>query len=169
MKQLSAGLKLPSSRLLNTALLTNLYFPHRCDLFKMSEPNTISDTQRNPLQNRIADESYELAREDVPVFYSATPETDEAKLLGRIKQDNMFTLDRFVFPESVKVMDTWYLVFLSEGPNYQNIYVVQGNPESKNEHPLHLSISQNAQFIYGKRITSSNLPAGIEVRNPLQV
>jgi hypothetical protein len=164
MRLFSSGFNPNQSRVLRTKDLHAFYFPHRCDIFKLSALEPISDTEQNPSTLRVADGHYELSYQDVPCFFSATPETDQGSVLGRVKVSNIFTLDKFVFPEDVTILDTWYIVFLSKGNNYQNLYSVQGNPESKNPHPLHLD-NQNTQLVYGKRMPTSSLPVGLVIRN----
>ena len=116
--------------------------------------------ERNPTGLQVADGKYVLAtpegREGNPeaaiysCFFSPTPETDEALVMGRTKVANIFTLDKIVFPSGIEIKDTWALIVLVPGDNFGNIYVVQGNAQSANPMPF-WPAGATGQLVYMKR------------------
>ena len=163
MRQLRDQMSLPASRVVSTALLDRFNFPHLCDLYK---PSTLlhAPSQVDPAGLLIGDSSYTLAAQDVSVFFSPTPENDQPTIMGRTTEENIFTLDKFVFPSGIEVHDAWVLVFLSAGDNYRDLYFVRGNPQSSNSHPFHL-VTQ--QLVLCRKLVNSEFPVGVTVRDPL--
>lgn len=163
MRQLRDQMSLPSSRLVSATLLDRFNFPHVCDLFK---PATLlkAPAEVNPSGLLVGDAAYTLAAQDVSVFFSPTPENDQPTIMGRTTEENIFTLDKFVFPSGVEIHDEWVLVFLSAGDNYRDVYFVRGNPQSANPHPFHL-VTQ--QLVLARKLIAAELPVGVEVRDPL--
>lgn len=154
----SRGLALPSSRLGGQAAAR--HFPHKCQVWKPERVKMLDDAERNPTGLAVADGKYALATPEgregrpeaaiYPCFFSPTPETDEALVMGRTKVVNIFTLDKCVFPSGVTIKDAWALIVLVPGDNFGNIYVVQGNPQSGNPMPF-WPAGTTGQLVYMKR------------------
>jgi len=148
------GLKPLPSRLLSPERLSVHHFPHECALWK---PSTLEKLPSgvNPSRLEVSDQHFELVGR-FRCFYNATPETNQGEVMGRTQADNIFTMDKFILPQGVKVEDTWILVFLSEGDNQYRAFALQGEPQSVNPGPFH---SLGGQLVMGKFIPI--LPPGV--------
>src|SRR5476651_1115027 len=112
------------SRIISDRLIDTFFFRHTCDLWK---PNAL--TFKHPGTSKAAaDPVYSLASRGQKCLFVATPETDVPTLAARSKEVNIFTLDKFLFPVGVIVLDTWIIKLTS--PNVDDngrFWIVQGN------------------------------------------
>ncbi|MBC8138140.1 MAG: hypothetical protein H8F28_19850, partial [Fibrella sp.] len=130
MRTLFGTLRIPKSRVIGS-LVSRLHFPHRCDLWRKCPVTTGVDKE-------LRDTSlYELVDAGVWCLFDAQPETNETTVMGRTKSDNLFTMDVFLFPEGVELLDTYVIVFRTPGENADKTFVIQGNPQAGNRHPFH--------------------------------
>jgi hypothetical protein len=164
MRQRRDTMEAPTSRVVSTNLLDRFNFPSLCDLFRLSDIRLIPGATLNPSGIQVGDSTYQIAQQNVPVFFSPAPENDQPTVMGRVSADNIYTLDKFVIPSGIEVHDAWVLVFLSAGDNYREVYSVQGEPRAMNPHPFHRA---QQQTVLCKKLPSSPLPSGVYVRNPL--
>lgn len=146
-----------SSRILSRERKEEQFFPHLCALWEPASPKALQGGD-NPSGLRIGDMTYQLANARQSCFYSATPETDSATVLGRVQNANIFTLDKFTLPSGVEVADAWVLVVLTQGDNYLDTFVIQGQPQSQMLGAMH---SLSCQLIYGRRV--SPRPDGVNL------
>lgn len=158
------GYRLPSSRILGT-VLQDLHFPHACALWKPTKLETLKNGAVND-GVLLADTGYELVSKRQSCFYNATPETNEATVLGRTRVNNLFTLDVFLFPEGVVLGDQWVLCLLTPGDNYGRLYVFQGAPQSVQPGALHHMGGQRA-LVARVQTHPSNYPPGIRLEEIL--
>lgn len=159
-------MRLPASRVLSKATVDRMRFPATCDLYKPGRLAPIPGSTDNPSGIQVGDTAYSLATQNVPCFFSPAPENNVSVVMGRVGADNIYTLDKFVFPSGVEASDGWVLVYLGAGDNYREVYVLQGDPLAGNPHPLHFL---TVQTFLAKRVSSTVHPAGIVIRNPLGV
>jgi hypothetical protein len=96
-------------------------------------------------------------------FYNATPETNQAEVVGRTQSDNIFTMDKFILPMGADVDDTWTLGFLTPGDNYLNLYAIQGAPQSVNPGPLH---PIGGRLVMGKLLPLP--PPGVRIEDAIE-
>jgi len=141
-----------------------LAFPHCCDLYRPESLGPIPGATPNPSGKQVGDSRHELVATDVRCCFGAAPETDQPTIMGRLSDDNIYTLDQFALPSGVEAHDAWILVFLSDGDNYREVYALMGEPQSSNVHPWG---APGVQVILGKKVPGSRPPAGVEVRDPL--
>lgn len=154
-----AGYRLSSSRVLSP-VLHEMHFPHRCALWS---PNPVS-TLRAPEENAgdlLADVSHDFVASDVPCFYNATPETNEATVLGRSPSNNIFVLDVFLFPEGMVIDDQWVICLLTPGDNYKALFMAQGSPLSVQPGALHYISSQKVLAM--RQPAQNALPPGVDL------
>lgn len=149
------------SRLLSRANLETLQFPHEVALWKPSKMETLKNGSVYD-GTLLADVGFELATKKQSCFYNATPETNEATVLGRTRVNNLFTLDVFLFPEGAILGDGWVLYLLTPGDNQHRLYVCQGSPQSVQPGPLHSMGGQRA-LVARVQVHPSNLPPGIDL------
>lgn len=155
------GYRLPPTRHANKGLFEDLQFPHSVALWKPSKLETLKngDVFDGTL---LADVGYDLATKSQRCFYNATPETNEAEVLGRTRVNNLFTLDVFLFPEGAILGDGWVIYLLTPGDNWHRLYVCQGSPQSVQPGPLHHMGGQRA-LVARVQNHPSNLPPGIDL------
>lgn len=139
---------LPSSRLLGRMRLEEIHYPHLVQLWKPERIKVIADAERNPTGLAVADGKYIQVSEATPCMCISTPETEQPLIMGRTKYDNLFTLDKFLFPSGVEIRDAWTFIVLTPGDNQGDINIVQGNPQSSSATPGH---TVGVQLVYAKR------------------
>lgn len=118
------GLRRRPSRVLDSVFAGH-HWPHRVDIWSPDLPARPA----TGTQGLVQDRTYILSQRDVVCCYNATPENNEGLLIGRTQADNLFTLDRFFFPEDAPVADLCVLAFLTDGPNRGRLFMVQGSPQ----------------------------------------
>jgi hypothetical protein len=148
------------TRMLGRARWTSIHFPHLCQLWKPVDGEALEGIDRNPTGLSVRDRRYVLATPEgregdpaaavYPCCWVATPETDPGAVMGRTKDDNIFTLDKFLFPSGIPIRDSWAILFLTPGDNYGEVQIVQGNPQSENTLPFVLG-GTSGQLVYVKQ------------------
>lgn len=151
------GFRPLSSRLLTPGHAESVFYPHECALWKPVPPQKLP-SGNNPSRLLVEDLHYTLATARQACFYSATPETNSAQVLGRTQNANIFTLDKFTLPLGVDVADTWVIVFLTQGDNYLDTFVVQGEAQAQQAGFLQPAA---CQLVYGRRVRPR--PVGVSL------
>ena len=82
---------LRAGRTTTTALLAALHFPHLCDLYRPVSPSVLGTGIHKDI-------TYTLFASRVKCHLEITPEVDFPMEIGRTKETNIFTLDKFYFP-----------------------------------------------------------------------
>lgn len=159
----SRGYRALPSRVLGKSQREALHFPHACALWKPTRLETLKNGNVND-GVLMADRGYELATARQACFYNATPENNEATVLGRTRVNNLFTLDVFLFPEGVNLDDQWVLYLLTEGDNQHRLFVLQGAPQSVQPGPLH-SIGGQRALVARIATIPGALPPGINLNH----
>lgn len=154
------GFKIPPSRLL-APLLEEVHFPHVCALWKPGPLETLADGTVNS-GVLLADTGYTFVTAAQRCFYNATPETEEATVLGRTRVNNLFTLDVFLFPEGVELGDKWILYHRTPGDNEGRLFSFAGAPQSVQPGALHHMGGQKA-MVARIQTSANNLPPGVDL------
>lgn len=84
----------------------------------------------------------------VPAYFESTPETDEPTPVGRMKEVNIFTLDKWHMEAAIDVRDTDMIEMesapLATHPDIQKFWAVQGNTRV-------IALLANKQSLLSKR------------------
>lgn len=157
----SRGLRSLPSRIMGRKQLEALHYPHLCGLWA---PGTLERLPSGVSPSRIkAADGLNVFVGVFACFYNATPETNQAEVMGRTQADNIFTMDRFILPMGAEVDDTWTLAFLTPGDNYLNLYAIQGAPQSVNPGPLH---AIGGRLVMGKLLPLP--PPGVRIEDAIE-
>lgn len=148
------------SRILGRMHLEALHYPHLCGLWA---PDSLERLPSGVSPSRIkAADGQSVFVGVFSCFYNATPETNQAEVIGRTQADNIFTMDRFILPMGADVDDTWTLAFLTPGDNYLNLYSIQGAPQSVNPGPFH---PIGGRLVMGKLLPLA--PSGVRIQDAI--
>lgn len=157
----SRGFRALPSRIMGRRQLEALHFPHLCALWTQGVLEKLPSGV-NPSRLKASDTGNVFVGV-FACFYNATPETNQAEVMGRTQADNIFTMDKFILPSGVDVDDMWTLAFLTPGDNYLNLYALQGAPQSVNPGPFH---PIGGRLVLGKLLPLP--PPGVRIEEAIE-